>query len=89
MQADFLSNNIMKNKQTEEPSGSSFASMLDALNETQNSAQNSVYNLITTGEGDLAQVLIELQQAESKMRTVSVIRDNVIENYKQLINTQV
>ncbi len=74
--------------QTEETSSSTFAQMLDFLNETQNSAQDSVYNLITTGEGDLSEVLIELQQAESKMKTAAVIRDNVIESYKQLMNMQ-
>jgi len=62
--------------------------MLNSMNTTQNNAQNSVYNLLTTGEGDASQVLLQLEQAKSQMKTASVIRDDLVQSYKQLMNTQ-
>ncbi|EAE1964427.1 flagellar hook-basal body complex protein FliE [Listeria monocytogenes] len=69
--------------------GNTFTQMLDSMSDTQSNAQTSVSNLLTTGEGNASDVLIKMKKAESEMKTAAVIRDNVIESYKQLLNMQV
>ncbi|CAM2362633.1 flagellar hook-basal body complex protein FliE [Listeria seeligeri] len=69
--------------------GNTFTQMLDSMSDVQSNAQNSVSNLLTTGEGNASDVLIQMKKAESEMKTAAVIRDNVIESYKQLLNMQV
>lgn len=69
--------------------GNTFTQMLDSMSDTQSNAQTSVSNLLTTGEGNASDVLIQMKKAESEMKTAAVIRDNVIESYKQLLNMQV
>ncbi|MGJ6213677.1 flagellar hook-basal body complex protein FliE [Listeria monocytogenes] len=69
--------------------GNTFTQMLDSMSDTQSNAQTSVSNLLTTGEGNVSDVLIQMKKAESEMKTAAVIRDNVIESYKQLLNMQV
>ncbi|EAF1783835.1 flagellar hook-basal body complex protein FliE [Listeria monocytogenes] len=69
--------------------GNTFTQMLDSMSGTQSNAQTSVSNLLTTGEGNASDVLIQMKKAESEMKTAAVIRDNVIESYKQLLNMQV
>lgn len=69
--------------------GNTFTQMLDSMSDTQSNAQTSVSNLLTTGEGNARDVLIQMKKAESEMKTAAVIRDNVIESYKQLLNMQV
>ncbi|MCD1761704.1 flagellar hook-basal body complex protein FliE [Listeria monocytogenes] len=69
--------------------GNTFTQMLDSMSDTQSNAQTSVSNLLTTGEGNASDVFIQMKKAESEMKTAAVIRDNVIESYKQLLNMQV
>ncbi|MBC1429268.1 flagellar hook-basal body complex protein FliE [Listeria seeligeri] len=69
--------------------GNTFTQMLDSMSDVQSNAQNSFSNLLTTGEGNASDVLIQMKKAESEMKTAAVIRDNVIESYKQLLNMQV
>ncbi|EDN9972458.1 flagellar hook-basal body complex protein FliE [Listeria monocytogenes] len=69
--------------------GNTFTQMLDSMSDTQSNAQTSVSNLLTAGEGNASDVLIQMKKAESEMKTAAVIRDNVIESYKQLLNMQV
>ncbi|EAC4171887.1 flagellar hook-basal body complex protein FliE [Listeria monocytogenes] len=69
--------------------GNTFTQMLDSMSDTQSNAQTSVSNLLTMGEGNASDVLIQMKKAESEMKTAAVIRDNVIESYKQLLNMQV
>ena len=88
MKTGSLSIDKLENKKTESGSESLFSQMLNSMNTTQNNAQNSVYNLLTTGEGDASQVLLQLEQAKSQMKTASVIRDDLVQSYKQLMNTQ-
>ena len=57
------------------------------MNQTQNNAQTAVYDLLTKGVGETHDVLIQ-QKAESQMKT-ALVRDNLIENYKSLINMQI
>ncbi|WP_099222104.1 flagellar hook-basal body complex protein FliE [Listeria costaricensis] len=66
-----------------------FAALFDQMSGAENSAQNAVYKLLTTGEGNASDVLIQMKSVESQMKTAAVVRDNVIENYKQLLNTQI
>ncbi|MFD3446006.1 flagellar hook-basal body complex protein FliE [Microbacteriaceae bacterium 4G12] len=66
-----------------------FINLLDNMTQTQNNAQSAIYNLLTKGEGEPQEVLIQQMKAESQMKTAAVIRDNVIENYKQLLNMQI
>lgn len=70
-------------------SADTFASMFDKMSEVQNNAENSAYKMVTTGEGNTSDVLIQMKKAESQMKTAAVIRDNLVESYKQLLNTQV
>ena len=58
------------------------------MNQTQNNAQTAVYDLLTKGVGETHDVLIQ-QKAESQMKTAALVRDNLIENYKSLINMQI
>lgn len=69
--------------------GSKFIDLLEDMNQTQNDAQNAVYNLLTKGEGETHEVLIQQKKAESQMKTAAVVRDNLIENYKQLMSMQI
>ncbi|WP_289628189.1 flagellar hook-basal body complex protein FliE [Listeria ilorinensis] len=66
-----------------------FTTLFDQMSGAENSAQNAVYKLLTTGEGNASDVLIQMKSVESQMKTAAVVRDNVIENYKQLLNTQI
>ncbi|MFX3622728.1 MAG: flagellar hook-basal body complex protein FliE [Ectobacillus sp.] len=69
--------------------GKRFINLLNEMTSTQNGAQEAVYNLLTKGQGQAHEILIQQMKAESQMKTASVIRDNLIENYKQLMNTQI
>lgn len=69
--------------------GKAFIDLLNGMDEKQNAAQAAVYNLLTKGEGEVDDVLIQQQKAESQMKTAAVVRDNIIENYKQLMNMQI
>ncbi|UOY93386.1 flagellar hook-basal body complex protein FliE [Ectobacillus sp. JY-23] len=71
-----------------ENEGKQFLSLLNEMTQTQNANQVATYNLITKGEGEASQVLISQMKAESQMKTAALVRDNIIENYKQLMNTQ-
>lgn len=68
--------------------GKQFIALLNEMTQTQNDSQQAAYNLLTKGEGEANQVFIQQIKAESQMKTAAVIRDNVIENYKQLMNMQ-
>ncbi|PFJ17240.1 flagellar hook-basal body complex protein FliE [Bacillus cereus] len=78
-----------KSSQTSTIEGKSFIDLLEDMNQTQNNAQTAVYDLLTKGVGETHDVLIQQKKAESQMKTAAVIRDNLIENYKQLINMQI
>lgn len=69
--------------------GKKFIDLLEEMNQTQNNAQTAVYDLLTKGVGDTHEVLIQQKKAESQMKTAAVVRDNLIENYKQLMNMQI
>ncbi|MCP8968843.1 flagellar hook-basal body complex protein FliE [Ectobacillus ponti] len=68
--------------------GKAFIDLLEGMDTTQNGAQKAVYDLLVNGKGDAHEVLIQQKKAESQMKTAAVIRDNLIEGYKQLLNTQ-
>ncbi|PHA01931.1 flagellar hook-basal body complex protein FliE [Bacillus pseudomycoides] len=69
--------------------GKRFIDLLEGMNQTQNNAQTAVYDLLTNGVGNTNDVLIQQKKAESQMKTAAVVRDNLIENYKQLMNMQI
>ncbi|MEI4830586.1 flagellar hook-basal body complex protein FliE [Bacillus sp. FJAT-53711] len=69
--------------------GKQFIDLLEEMNQTQNNAQTGVYDLLTKGIGNTNDVLIQQKKAESQMKTAAVVRDNLIENYKQLMNMQI
>ncbi|MDC2865754.1 MULTISPECIES: flagellar hook-basal body complex protein FliE [unclassified Bacillus (in: firmicutes)] len=69
--------------------GKKFINLLEEMNQTQNNAQTAVYDLLTKGVGDTHEVLIQQKKAESQMKTAAVVRDNLIENYKQLMSMQI
>lgn len=69
--------------------GKKFIELLEDMNQTQNNAQNAVYNLLTHGVGETHEVLMQQKKAESQMKTAALVRDNLIENYKQLMSMQI
>lgn len=69
--------------------GKKFIDLLEDMNQTQNNAQTAVYDLLTKGVGETHDVLIQQKKAESQMKTAALVRDNLIENYKSLINMQI
>ncbi|AWC32327.1 flagellar hook-basal body complex protein FliE [Bacillus cytotoxicus] len=79
----------LKNSQPSVIEGKKFIELLEDMNQTQNNAQTAVYDLLTKGVGETHDVLIQQKKAESQMKTAAVIRDNLIENYKQLLNMQI
>ncbi|MFL0490007.1 MULTISPECIES: flagellar hook-basal body complex protein FliE [Bacillus] len=78
-----------KPSQTSAASGKKFIDLLEDMNQTQNNAQTAVYDLLTKGVGETHDVLIQQKKAESQMKTAALVRDNLIENYKSLINMQI
>lgn len=78
-----------KTSQTATVEGKRFIDLLEDMNQTQNNAQTAVYDLLTKGVGETHDVLIQQKKAESQMKTAAVVRDNLIESYKQLINMQI
>ena len=73
-----------KTSETSVVEGKKFIDLLEDMNQTQNNAQTAVYDLLTKGVGETHDVLI--RKAESQMKTAALVRDNLIENYKSLIN---
>ncbi|AWC28298.1 MULTISPECIES: flagellar hook-basal body complex protein FliE [Bacillus cereus group] len=69
--------------------GKRFIDLLEDMNQTQNNAQTAVYDLLTKGVGQTHDVLIQQKKAEAQMKTAAVVRDHLIENYKQLLNMQI
>lgn len=69
--------------------GKKFIELLEDMNQTQNNAQNAVYDLLTKGVGETHEVLMQQKKAESQMKTAALVRDNLIENYKQLMSMQI
>ncbi|ENQ3080319.1 TPA: flagellar hook-basal body complex protein FliE [Bacillus pseudomycoides] len=69
--------------------GKTFIDLLEGMNQTQNHAQTAVYDLLTKGVGETHEVMIQQKKAEAQMKTAAVIRDNLIENYKQLMSMQI
>lgn len=69
--------------------GKKFIDLLEDMNQTQNNAQTAVYDLLTKGVGETHEVMIQQKKAESQMKTAAVVRDNLIENYKQLMSMQI
>lgn len=78
-----------KTSQTSVVEGEKFIDLLEDMNQTQNNAQTAVYDLLTKGVGETHDVLIQQKKAESQMKTAALVRDNLIENYKSLINMQI
>lgn len=78
-----------KTSQTSRVEGKKFIDLLEDMNQTQNNAQTAVYDLLTKGVGETHDVLIQQKKAESQMKTAAVVRDNLVENYKQLLNMQI
>lgn len=78
-----------KTSQTSVVEGKKFIDLLEDMNQTQNNAQTAVYDLLTKGIGETHDVLIQQKKAESQMKTAALVRDNLIENYKSLINMQI
>lgn len=77
-----------KNTQASVVEGKKFIDLLEDMNQTQNNAQTAVYDLLTK-VGETHDVLIQQKKAESQMKTAALVRDNLIENYKSLINIQI
>ncbi|WP_439875611.1 flagellar hook-basal body complex protein FliE [Bacillus mycoides] len=78
-----------KTAQTSVVEGKKFIDLLEDMNKTQNNTQTAVYDLLTKGVGETHDVLIQQKKAESQMKTATLVRDNLIENYKSLINMQI
>ncbi|MFS8351170.1 flagellar hook-basal body complex protein FliE [Bacillus nitratireducens] len=78
-----------KTSQTSVVEGRKFIDLLEDMNKQQNNAQTAVYDLLTKGIGETHDVLIQQKKAESQMKTAALVRDNLIENYKSLINMQI
>ncbi|KFN02024.1 flagellar hook-basal body complex protein FliE [Bacillus clarus] len=80
---------VPKASQTSMVEGKKFIDLLEDMNKTQNNAQIAVYDLLTKGVGETHDVLIQQKKAESQMKTAALVRDNLIENYKQILNMQI
>ncbi|MED1509798.1 flagellar hook-basal body complex protein FliE [Bacillus proteolyticus] len=78
-----------KTSQTSVVEGGKFIDLLEDMNKTQKNVQTAVYDLLTKGVGETHDVLIQQKKAESQMKTAALVRDNLIENYKSLINMQI
>ena len=78
-----------KTSQTSVVEGKKFIDLLEDMNQTQNNAQTAVYDLLTKGVGETYDVKKKKKKAESQMKTAALVRDNLIENYKSLINMQI
>ncbi|GAB6447688.1 MULTISPECIES: flagellar hook-basal body complex protein FliE [Bacillus cereus group] len=70
----------------------SFENMLNTVSSIEANQVNtkaSVYNMLTTGEGDTHEAMIAMQKAASQIKTASVVRDKFLESYNAIMNMQI
>lgn len=89
-----LPNNIMNLETSNQKNvnssnfGDKFLEMVDSTEKNQKTVQTKVYELLTEGKGNSHDVIVSLQRADSQIKTMSVVRDKVVEGYKEIMRMQ-
>ena len=66
-----------------------FEESIESLEGSQVESQNTITELLRTGEGDSTQAIIEMNKATSEIKMAAVVRDKLIENYQTIMNIQI
>lgn len=81
--------NASTQKNTLENLGTSFADILNGLNESQLNADNLVQQLASGGNVDLDDVMIALEENDINFKVAMAIRDKLVDAYREVMRMQV